>query len=199
MTDYDAIRRSPYYAKPLTPNTETKTPDLPRKLHTFSPATRQKHAVRRTAAFERSLDTHPHRRHIKEAAERAGITVTGVWTPSRTLIISQLAFDGIAHEIHLIRCTSEKVNIFTQGKSLVGRTTFNKRTYRKVSAHVIIMDLEAIGVLKAYRFTSTEVAHILFSKERSSAKVDLCLSPYGHGKYRSYHLPWLFIRPTPPE
>ncbi len=197
-TDYDAVKRSPFYTPSRAKPVRVQKPAGARAPKTTSSDTIARRETSNAAAFERLLSEAPYLRILKEAAEAYGIQVEGV-RKYRQLIRSQLLLDGVPHEVHRSGSPVRKGPSLTNDESIVGRITLNRDTYEKVSMHIMLFDFEKEGVLKAYRIPSVALSRLHFARHYRTQKSQLSIPAYGNGKYGPFRVSWPLARPTPAE
>jgi hypothetical protein len=104
---------------------------------------------------------------------------------------SRLLIDGELCEVHYVT------------KATVRSTTFGRSSYSRGSVigtmpHIVLMDIEDYGVLKAYKFPSEYLKRRLFG-ERGREKADLNIPLDNDGFFGDYRLAWTLERAPPPE
>lgn len=194
MTIDPAITRSPHFLRVVS----KKTPqDRVRKPRAKGVQRSKVNLALRAERFEELLTERPHLRILTEAARMRGMTVEPVIKPDRGIHRSQLLMDGIVHEVHIARCLISKQNPLHGGESLSARVSLRASRYARVPAHLFVIDIEKLGVLKAYRIPTPDLARRLFAGRPGRTVADIPFHIYGHGRYGPYFLDWGLERPTP--
>lgn len=143
--------------------------------------------TRRDKALERLFEACD-LRIIRDGALCAGLTVSPVRLRSRRFSRIRLMISGELCEIRHLKRRH-------RGEPICN---FKRSTFRTVEAHILLVDIEEEGVLRAFRIPSAYLEkRFFFRPEKSSGDLRVSLKP--GSAMEAFELPWTLTRTPPPE
>lgn len=125
---------------------------------------------------------------IRSGACLAGLRVLPVRVKSRRFSSTRLTIEDELCEIHHL----------TRRHRGEPSCNFKRSTFDTVAAHILLVDIEEEGVLRAFKIPSTYLERrFFFNPERRSGDLRISLKPFS--PMEIFELPWTLTRTAPPE